>query len=330
MREKKTSLEDIAKAVGVSKATVSFVLNGRGDEFNISKEKQRIIKEKATELAYVPNFFAKSLRQGQTKTIGLVLADITNPFYAELCKTIQEELYKQGYSTLIVNTNDDKELEKILMKELIQRSIDGMIISPCNTIDALIPILEDTHIPVVFADRRGDDQADFVGIDNTKEAQKLIAHFSVKPKKLVVLTQHADHVTTIEERIEGITRECQKQKIDSIVINLPEDQDSIDKLIKGEIQKGADSFLPLNNMVAFKALATLKNLNIKLPKDARMICFDDHEAFEYMEHPVSALRQPVYHIGLESVERIVDRLKETKVPGKHLLLSCEFIDRGSN
>jgi len=83
MKEKRVSLQDIATSVGVSKATVSFVLNGKGDEFNISKEKQRLIKEKAKELLYVPNFFAKSLRQTTTKTIGLVLSDISNPFYAE-------------------------------------------------------------------------------------------------------------------------------------------------------------------------------------------------------------------------------------------------------
>lgn len=305
-------------------------MNGKGDEFNISKEKQRIIKEKAKEMAYVPNFFAKSLRQGQTKTIGLVLADVTNPFYAELCKTIQEELHNRGYSTLIVNTNDNKEFEKSLMQELIQRSIDGMIISPCNLIEDLIPILHDTHIPVVFADRPGDDQADFVGIDNGKEAQKLISQFTKKPKKLVVITQHSKNVTTIEKRIKGVIKGCSAAKVDHVIINLPENQEEIDKLIKAELKAGADSFLPLNNIVAFKLLAAFKNLKVSVPKDARLISFDDHIAFQYMEPPVSALSQPVFHIGKESVERLVDRLKETKVPGKHLLLTCEFIARGTH
>ena len=330
MREKKTSLEDIAKAVGVSKATVSFVLNDRGDEFNISKEKQRIIKEKAIELAYVPNFFAKSLRQGQTRTIGLVLADISNPFYAELCKTIQEELYKRGYSTLIVNTNDNKELEKILMRELIQRSIDGMIISPCNTIDALIPILDDTHIPVVFADRPGDDQADFVGIDNTKEAQKLIRHFSVKPRRVVALTQHAERVDSIQNRIFGAEKACGAENIEFEAVHLPENEKDTNGIILSELKKGTDAFLPLNNPVALKLVAALKTNGINIPGQVRIISFDDHIAFDHMDPPISALKQPVYHIGLESVERLVDRLKETKVPGKHLLLSCEFKARGSH
>lgn len=330
MKEKRTSLEDIAKSIGVSKATVSFVLNDKGDEFNISKEKQRLIREKAKELSYVPNFFAKSLRQGSTKTIGLVLADISNPFYAELCKTIQENLYSKGYNTFIVNTNDDKELEKTLMRELIQRSIDGMIISPSNTIDDIIPILHETHIPVVFADRPGDDHADFVGVDNEKEAKKLIQSFSVKPKRLVVLTQHAISVSTIEKRIEGTRKACKDENIEMVVLNLPEEQSEIDRLIKIELDKKTDSFLPLNNKVTFKTFAALKKYKVNIPKDVRLISFDDSEAFAYMEPPVSALRQPIQHIGIESVDRILDRLRESKVPGKHLLLSCEFIARGSH
>lgn len=330
MKEKRISLDDIAKSIGVSKATVSFVLNDKGDEFNISKEKQRLIREKAKELKYVPNFFAKSLRQGSTKTIGLVLADIANPFYAELCKTIQENLYKKGYNTLIVNTNDDKELEITLMRDLLKRSIDGIIISPSNIIDELIPILHETHIPVVFADRPGDDNADFVGIDNEKEAGKLIRSFSKKPNKLIVLSQHTSSVLTIDKRIEGTKKACDQDKIEIVFLNLPEDQSEIDKLIKHQLDNGADSFLPLNNKVAFKTLAALKNYKIKIPEDARLISFDDNEAFEYMEPAISALRQPVKHIGLESVDRIIDRLKETKVPGKHLILSCEFIERGSH
>ncbi len=330
MKEKRTSLADIAQSIGVSKATVSFVLNDKGDEFNISKEKQRLIREKAKELLYVPNYFAKSLRQGKTKTIGLVLADISNPFYAELCKTIQEGLYKNGYNALIVNTNDDKELEKTLMRELLQRSIDGMIISPSNDIQELIPILHETHIPVVFADRPGDDEADFVGIDNKKEVKKVIKAFSIKPKKLVVLSQHSESIPTIEKRIEGTRIACAAEKIELVVINLPENQDEIDAMIKRELDNGADSFLPLNNQVVFKTLAALKKFNIKIPQEVRLISFDDNEAFAYMEPAISALRQPVKHIGTESVDRILDRLKETKVPGKHLLLACEFIARGSH
>lgn len=330
MKAKRTSLDDIAKKVGVSKATVSFVLNGKGDEFNISKEKQILIKETAKELSYVPNFFAKSLRQGETKTIGVVLADISNAFYAELCKTIQEELYAKGYNVFIVNTNDNKELEKTLMRELIQRSIDGMIISPSNKIEAIIPILQETHIPVVFADRPGDENADFVGVDNFNEAKLLVKAFTKKPKKLAILVQSNSQVVTLEERIKGAKTACEEGNIDFELVSLSSDQENANATISALLKSGIDSFLALNNIVALKTLVGLKSCNAQIPSKVRMISFDDSEAFSFFEPGITALRQPIHEIASNTVKRMLSRLSETQAPGQHLLLSCELIKRGSH
>lgn len=330
MKEKRTSLNDIAKALNVSKATVSFVLNGKGDQFNISKEKQRLIKEKAKELSYVPNFFAKSLRQGETKTIGLVLPDISNPFYAEISKTIQEKLYDSGYNTFIVNTNDDNEVEKVMMRELIQRSIDGMIIAPSNNIQELIPILLETHIPVVFTDRPGDENADFVGLDNKMEAERLVTKFSIKPRKLVALVPSPSEVSTVQERIEGIKIGCEKAGIPFDYLDLSHNQDDINAIIKQEVANGTDSFITLNNRCTLPVVAALQHANIRIPEDARIISFDDASSFPYINPPISALRQPVYEIAVQSVDRLYSRLKEAKAPGEHFILKCEFMPRGSH
>lgn len=330
MKAKRTSLNDIAKALNVSKATVSFVLNDKGDQFNISKEKQRLIREKAKELSYVPNFFAKSLRQGETKTIGLVLPDISNAFYAELCKTIQEKLYAEGYNTFIVNTNDDDEVEKVLMRELIQRSIDGMIIAPSNDILDLIPILRETHIPVVFTDRPGDENADFVGVDNFVEAERLVQSFRTEPKKLVAIAPSKTSVSTIQRRIKGIEEVCKKEGIAYSVVELPETQEEINRVIQKELDEGGDAFIPLNNKCTLRVLAAINEMGLSIPQDLRLISFDDNETFAYMNPPISALRQPVTDIGLKTVARLYERIKETKDPGKHFLLPCNFMERGSH
>lgn len=330
MKAKRTSLSDIAKALNVSKATVSFVLNGKGDQFNISKEKQRLIKEKAKEMSYVPNFFAKSLRQGETNTIGLVLADISNPFYAELSKYVQEELLALGYNTIIVNTNDDLEVEKDLMRSLIQRNIDGIIIAPINNIEDLIPILLETHIPVVFMDRPGDDKADFIGVDNVNEAKKLISAFSVKPKKLAILAQEPTEVITIRERVKGAQEECDRLGIEHRYVKVSIDSDDAKDQIEELIKDGFDSFLSLNIICSFKTIAALNKLKVKIPQEARIISFDDSEMFEYVNPPISALRQPIQQIGNRSVERLYSRLKDKKNPGEHFIFPCEFIARGSH
>lgn len=330
MKSKRTSLNDIAKALNVSKATVSFVLNGKGDEFNISKEKQRLIKEKAKELSYVPNFFAKSLRHGETKTIALVIPDISNEFYAELSKSVQEHLYHHGYNTFIVNTNDDNEMEKQFMRELIQRGIDGMIIAPSNHINELIPILLETHIPVVFTDRPGDEHADFVGIDNRREAERILKLFRKIPKRLVALISNPSEVSTIQERLEGIKLACEKEKIPFNYLDIPSGKEEMEKAVIAEIKTGADTFLALNNRCTLPTIALLLENNFNIPDDIRIISFDDCEAFNYFNPQISALRQPIQAIGIKAAERLYERLKKKENPGEHFILSCEFSARNSH
>lgn len=330
MKPKRTSLADIAESLNISKSTVSFVLNGKGAQFNISQNTQKLILEKAKELNYVPNFFAKGLREGKTQTIGLVLADISNPFYSELSKSIQEALYDQGYSLFIVSTNDDPGMEIKLMRDLILRSVDALIIAPCNGIPELKPVLDETPIPVVWVDRIGDEFADFVGIDNTEEAKKLVRLFNNKPKKLGILHPVLSDVMTIRLRIEGVINTCRDQNIPYEIASISDENQNAAAIVKKMVDNGVDSIVSLNNRVALSTLGALNTLNISVPEQVRVISFDDSEAFSYFSPPITALRQPIKEIGKETVARLMDRLKESTEQRKHLIMECEFVSRGSH
>lgn len=329
MKQKKVSLSDIATTLGISKSTVSFVLNDKGDQYNISKETQRLILEKAKELNFVPNFFAKTLREGKTKTIGLLVPDISNVFYGELSKAIQEELYQNGYNLFIVNTDDQKEFELKLFKDLLSRSIDGLIIAACNPIENLKETLDSTHIPVVFVDRFGDNFADFIGVNNYTEAGNLVGHFSQKPTSLGVFYYEEDEITTIQLRINGIKETCKKQHIELEFINTFEAKNLEDK-IKTLKKKKLDSIIALNNKVALQVISVLNKLDMKIGKDVRFISFDDSETFQYINPPISALKQPIKEIGKESAQQLLRRLSETQVPGKSVEFACHFIGRSSH
>jgi len=271
------------------------------------------------------------LRNGETKTIGLVLPDISNSFYAEIAKIVQEKLYDSGYNTFIVNTNDDNELEKVLMRELIQRSIDGMIISPSNNIQELIPILLETHIPVVFTDRIGDENADYVGLDNENEGKKLIKAFTSKPKKLVaVVPDNALNVSTIKQRIEGIKAGCEEEGIGFDYLDISCNSDILESNLKDAIDSGVDSIIVMNKDCTLPVTSALSALKVKIPGDVRLISFDDDHSFEYVHPPISALKQPISEIAEKSVERLYSRIKESKSPGEHFILSSEFVSRDSH
>ncbi|TNE54730.1 MAG: LacI family transcriptional regulator [Bacteroidetes bacterium] len=327
MQQKKVSLSDIAKILGVSKSTVSFVLNNKGDKYNISKETQKLILDKAKELNFVPNFFAKNLRQGKTKTIGLVVSDISNPFYGELSKIIQEELNKHDYKLFIVNTNDSKDLELHVFRDLLGRSIDAMIISPCNVIDDLKEILDSTPIPVVFVDRFGDNFADFVGINNKREAEQLLSYFSTKPKKVGIFYQEVHEVSTVRLRIDGIIEACNKGGVEYELVNISDCKDLQARVKK---IKKMDAVISLNNRAALPVIAALNGIGLSIPEDVRFICFDDAQAFQYISPPISALRQPIFEIGKETVNQMMRRLTEEHIPGKWVEFTCEFMERGSH
>jgi LacI family transcriptional regulator len=329
MKQKKVSLSDIAFELGISKSTVSFVLNNKGDQYNISKETQKLILEKAKELNFVPNFFAKSLREGKTKTIGLLIPDISNVFYGELCKVIQEELHKHSYNLFIVNTNDNKEFELQLFKDLLSRSIDGLILAACNPIDNLKETLNSTHIPVVFVDRYGDNFADFIGINNKNEAANLLSKFTIKPKKLAVFYSEEDEITTIRLRIEGIKEICETHKIALSLINSFH-KENLDETIKDLLKEGVDSIISLNNKVALEVLTSVSKLNINIPNELRFISFDDSEVFKFIKPPISCLKQPIKEIGKEAAQQLLRRLSEQHIPGKCVEYSCLFIERGSH
>lgn len=328
---KKLSLSDLAEIIGISKSTVSFVLNNKGDQYNISKATQKIIFDKAKELNFVPNFFAKSLREGKTKTIGLVVSDISNNFYGKLSKIIQEELHHKGYKLFIVNTNEDKDIELQLIQDLINRSIDGLIVSPCNPVDNLKDLFNSTSIPIVFVDRFGDDKADFVGVNNYSESFNLIRKFTKKPKKIAVFFNDEDEISTTSLRIKGIKEVCLQEKIHLELINLQNHKDSLlTSKIKYLKSENMDACIALDNTATFKVLCTINDLKLKIPQDLAFISFEDSEAFPYLNTSISALRQPIKEIGKETVNQLIRRLHEKQIPGKYVELSCEFIARESH
>lgn len=323
MSIKKVSLADIASSLGISKSTVSFVLNDKGDFYNISPETQKAIRNKAKELNYVPNFFAKSLREGKTKTVGLVVPDITNAFYASLSKIIQQELFSKGYNVFIVNTNDDPSLEIELVEELINRSIDGMIIVPCNEVKPLQPLLDNTPIPVVFMDRIADEFGDFVGIDYGREAFELVNKFSVAPKKLGIV-HHAANINSVLARVEGILASCKEKNMEVEVMT------SREFVKNNPITNGFDSIIAVDAKAARQVFVTVQSLQIQVPADLRFISFEDDPIFEYVNPAISTLKQPIHEIGTHTVNQLMKRLEIEQKRGNHLFLGCVFEARQSS
>ncbi len=151
--KKRVSIKNIAETLGISTATVSLVLSGKATNGRVGKEISEKIKDTAKSMNYLPNGLARSLRMGRSHTMGLIIADISNPFFGILALHIQDKAEEFGYTVIIANTNEDSQKMKEMINILKSRQVDGYIIVPTENGDELISQLLESKTPLVLIDR---------------------------------------------------------------------------------------------------------------------------------------------------------------------------------
>lgn len=200
---KKISLKDIANRVGVSTALVSYVLNNQ-KEGRINKEVAQKIRETAKQLNYRTNQVARSLKTNKTYTIGLIVADISNPFFSALARIIEDEADNNNYTVIFGSSDENSKKSEKLMETFLNRQVDGLIIAPPENSESQIQYLQEQDIPFVLIDRYFPDiKTNWVAIDNYTAAYKAVKHFiDIGRKKIGMITFNSS-IFTIEERTRG-------------------------------------------------------------------------------------------------------------------------------
>jgi len=327
---KKVSLADVAKSLGVSKTLVSLVLNDKGDEKGISKDTQSRVRNKVKELNYKPNQFARGLRVGKSNTIGLVVADISNSFYAKICRSIEDNCTANGYNLIICSSDENPEKESTLIQMLIDRQVDGLIISTTQNNNKDINLLKKSNFPFVLIDRHIPNiESNFVIVDNKAGAKNAVEHLiRLGKKRIGHLTISPSHLSSLKDRTAGYKEALKENKIkfdDSLIReisfeNIKEDVRSALKELMSAPQS-INSLFVANNNIAVACLACLKEMNISIPQDIALVSFDDIDAFNLCSPPVSAVSQPILKMGEQAVKILIENIKNTKVtePVKVLL-----------
>src|SRR5690554_4956985 len=201
---KRVSLKTIAKAVGVSSATVSLVLNGKDKNGRVSKDMSKKILDKAAELNYVPNTLAKGLKVGKSKTIGLIIADISNIFFGALALHIQNYAHALGYTVLIGNTNESINEMEHMIKFLYARQVDGLIITPTENSQDLVSNLIIHNLPLVLVDRSFPElEVNSVMINNYDISYKSTEQLILKGCKNIAIVTYKQNHFHINERKKG-------------------------------------------------------------------------------------------------------------------------------
>lgn len=306
------TISDVAKRAGVSTMTVSRVTNNSG---YISQETRERVLNAINELGYVPNALARSLRFKQTKTIALVITDITNPFFTTLARGVEDVASERGFSVIFCNTDESPETEAEYLTVLLQKQVDGFLVVPACSSSESIADLQERNVPVVVLDRRVPDlRVDTVRGDSEQGAYLLVRHLlDLGHRRIAVLSGPQD-VSTAMDRVAGYRRAMAEADIQG--------EDALeyyfDRFTAGGGYKMAQQALALNprptaifaanNFVAIGAFHAFREAGLRVPEDISLVVIDDLPE-EFLTQPfMTTANQPAYDLGEHAIKLLLSRL----------------------
>lgn len=336
---KKTSLNDIARSLNVSKTLVSLVLNGHGDSKGINTQTQKKVIEKARELSYTPNMFARGLRIGSSKTIGLIVADISNKFYSKIAKRIEDIAGRHGYNIIFCSSDEDPQKEIELIEMLRVRQVDGLIISTSQNDVSSFLRLKKENFPFVLIDRKLPRiSSHYVGVDNFQGAFMATEHLIKNGyRKIGFLSILPGHLRTIKDREAGYKAALKKNNIrqnskliQDINYNIVLD-DVREKLMELlQPPQSVNAIFSSNNRIAVACLECLNQMNIRIPQDIALISFDDIDLFRFSYPTITSIAQPVEDIGETAFNILLEDIdKSTNGIKRQVVLPVNLIERRS-
>lgn len=338
MRNKKVTLSSIAEELKVSKTLVSLVLNGRGDQLSINKATQEKVINKARELNYKPNQVARGLRMGQTKTIGLLVADISNPFYARITRSIEHFAEMEGFSLIVCSSDEDQDRELKLLRMLFNRQVDGIIMSSTLNDSTLLKDFIPSTFPLVLIDRNLNNcSGHFVGVDNENAAFLAIKELFMRGHKNIgFLTITPDYISTLKDRKNGYIKAVSEfggglNEACMLQLDYQQIKEKNYNAIKDFLleQPEITALFTTNNNLAVGCLEAIKSLNLSIPADISLITFDDVELFQYTSPSLTSIAQPLAEIGKSAVSILLEDIKNGVSSPKKEILQTQLIIRES-
>lgn len=327
---KKISLKDIAEAAGVSTALVSFVLNGKMKEYRVGEDTAQRILKIANEMNYQPNLAAKSLRSGKTKTIGLVVSDISNPFFSQLARVLEDEAIKRDYTVLFGSSDEDTKKMERVVGNLINKGVDGLIIVPCENSEKSIASLINNNIPIVLFDRYFPNiNVSYVALNNFNAAYTATKYLLDSGYKKPCMVAYDVNLIHMKERIRGYKKAMEatgkKNQIEVIFLKQDAPRKSADRLIPKMMDSGTDSFLFGTNMISLACLYTIKDMGQEVIDKIGLAGFDGNPVFDFFNAPISHIQQPIDVLVQKALEILIDNISNGNTV-QSVLAEGDFIE----
>lgn len=331
------SLKDIAKTVGVSTSTVSFVLNGKEKEMRISEVLSKKIKKAAKDAGYQRNQVAVSLRTGKSKIIALIVDTISGSFFSSLARVIEQEAILYGYRIIYCSTGNDVKNSAEFFRMLYQYQIDGYLVIPSEGIEKELRQLMARNKPLVFIDTYFTGMAaPYVLVDNYSGVAKGIDYLAEKGYQKIAFVCNNVQMVQMQERVRGYkeTLKAHKLKFDKQLIcvsRLGDPKEQVVKEISAFIKtKKPDAIMFAANYLGVCGLESIMSLGLNIPDDIAVVCFDDLDLFNLYPPGITSIRQPIEEIAKTAIHILMNEMGyKVKADQKQVHLQPEMIERHS-
>lgn len=336
MRSGNPTLKSIAVKLGVSVSTVSRVINGKSSRYRISKETEQLILEAAKELSYTPNQLARGLRLKRTNTIGYLIPDISNPFFASIAKSVEKSARKFGYSIILCDSEESTELESSSLQLMLNRKVDGLIISPVGLEVSHLIEISQKDIPIVLLDRYFPNlNIPFVTSDNYQGAFEAVSYLISNGHSRIACIQGLKNTSPNNDRVKGYRDAHIKNDIEideSLIVgdSFGEENGYIEtKLLlkKGDLPTAIFS---VSNLISLGAIRAITEEGLKIPDDISMISFDDQPYSRFLSTPMTTVAQQSNQIGQIATKLLIDQIESNRAnESKGIFLPTRMIIRDS-
>ncbi|MYQ47184.1 substrate-binding domain-containing protein [Streptomyces sp. SID4985] len=360
------TMADVARRAGVSVATVSHVLN---DTRPVLPHTRQAVLDAVDALGYTPNTLARSLVTSRTRSIGLAVSAISNPYFTEILQGVEAAALAEGYSLLIADPHDDPEHELKVVQLLHERRVDGMIVAPSARPDELVAYLRRQAVPTVFLDRvitRDDDDDsdsgsgegdgevaerpagpgregqltshaggfDQVCAENSEPMAGLVTHLAGLGHRRIGLIAGLPGLSTTSERITGYRRGLAAAGLPydaDLVVSGSSESAAAERATADLLSRPAapTALVTANNAMTIGTLRALRERGLSVPGDIALCSFDDFAWADLFSPRLTAVAQPSREMGARAVQVLLDRLAAPDRPTRTVRLPCAFVHRTS-
>lgn len=330
----KITIKQVAKLAGVSTATVSMIVNKNDDR--ISQATREKVLSVIEEYRYIPNRVASSMRTKKTKAIGLIIPDITNPFFPILARGIEDFVNKEGYTLILCNSDNNIEKEELYVEMLQEKRVDGIIFTASSARSKVGSSLKKSEIPIIIIE--GDIEElkmkASVTVDNEQGAFEAVQYLISRGYKNIIYLSGSMLSKTVQDRYKGYLRAHKESKLKVPTNHLFEGNYSIESgyssaltVLKSNI--AFDGLFCGNDLIAIGAMKALKENHFDIPNSIGVVGYDDINMATIISPSLTTVKQPIYEMGHNAADLLIKMIKGEEISNPECILETKLMIRDS-